>query len=186
MSKSKGDFLTISLLEEKGYNPLSYRLMHLQSHYRKQLLFSFDNLDNFEQAYKKLKQKTLLLKDSGYVNKEQFDRYNNTFIGYLNDDMNTSSAITVLYDVLKDDLLNESTKYALVKSFDKVLSLDLLKKEEDSIDENLIRYIEEKIKARAQAKQNKDFETADKIRNELLEKKIELKDTREGTTWNKI
>ncbi len=186
MSKSKGDFLTISLLEEKGYNPLSYRLMHLQSHYRKQLLFSFDNLDNFEQAYKKLKQKTLLLKDSGDVNKEQFDRYNNIFIGYLNDDMNTSSAITILYDVLKDNSLNESTKYELVKSFDKVLSLDLLKKEEDSIDENLIRYIEEKIKARAQAKQNKDFETADKIRNELLEKKIELKDTREGTTWNKI
>ncbi len=186
MSKSKGDFLTLSLLEEKGYNPLSYRLMHLQSHYRKQLLFSFDNLDNFEQAYKKLKQKTLLLKDSGDVNKKQFDSYDNTFIGYLNDDMNTSSAITVLYDVLKDDLLNESTKYALVKSFDKVLSLDLLKKEEDSIDENLIKYIEEKIKVRAQAKQNKDFEMADKIRNELLEKKIELKDTREGTVWKVI
>ncbi len=186
MSKSKGDFLTVSLLEEKGYNPLSYRLMHLQSHYRKQLLFSFDNLDNFEQAYKKLKQKTLLLKDSGNVNKEQFDNYNNTFIEYLNDDMNTSSALTVLYDVLKDDLLNESTKYALVKSFDKVLSLDLLKKEEDSIDENLIKYIEEQIKLRAEAKKNKDFELADKIRNQLLDKRIELKDTREGTTWNKI
>ena len=186
MSKSKGDFLTISLLEEKGYNPLSYRLMCLQSHYRKQLIFTYENLDNSEQTYKKLKQKTLLLSNNGTLDKSSYNMYNNKFKECINDDMNTALALTVLYDVLKDDKLNDITKKELVKSFDKVLSLDLLKKEYKSIDKELEKYIEEKIKERQEAKQNKNYELADKIREELKEKKVELKDSREGTTWSII
>ena len=186
MSKSRGEFLTVSLLEEKGYNPLSYRLMCLQSHYRKQLIFSFDNLDNAENSYKKLKQKISSLSNDGDINNELFDKYNNKFKSYINDDMNTSSAITVLYDVLKDDELNGATKRTLIENFDKVLSLDLLKDDNLKIDADLVEYIENKINQRKEAKQNKDFTLADAIRNELLEKGIELKDTREGTTWNKL
>lgn len=184
MSKSNGDVLTLSLLEKKGYNPLAYRLMCLQSHYRKQLTFTFENLDNAEIAYKKLKQRTLSLKESGEVDNDKFNLYNDNFISYLNDDMNTSSAITVLYDVLKDETLSDATKRKLVESFDKVLSLDLLK--EETLDGNLLNYVNEQIILRNEAKKNKDYETADKIRNELLKKGVELKDTREGTTWNKI
>ena len=186
MSKSKGDFLTVSLLEEKGYNPLSYRLMCLQSHYRKQLVFTFENLDNAEQTYKKLKQKTLNLSNNGAIDEDKFDMYNKKFISFLDDDLNTSSCLTVLYDMLKDNDLNDATKRKLTESFDKVLSLDLLKKNEVSLNDELVSYIEEKIALRTLAKQNKDFIEADKIRNELLEKGILLKDTREGTIWNKI
>ena len=186
MSKSKGDFLTVSLLEEKGYNPLSYRLMCLQSHYRKQLVFTFENLDNAEQTYKKLKQKTLNLSNDGAIDEDKFDMYNKKFISFLDDDLNTSSCLTVLYDMLKDNDLNDVTKRKLTESFDKVLSLDLLKKNEVSLNDELVSYIEEKIALRTLAKQNKDFIEADKIRNELLEKGILLKDTREGTIWNKI
>ena len=186
MSKSKGDFLTVSLLEEKGYNPLSYRLMCLQSHYRKQLVFTFENLDNAEQTYKKLKQKTLNLSNDGIIDEDKFDMYNKKFISFLDDDLNTSSCLTVLYDMLKDNDLNDVTKRKLTESFDKVLSLDLLKKNEVSLNDELVSYIEEKIALRTLAKQNKDFIEADKIRNELLEKGILLKDTREGTIWNKI
>ena len=186
MSKSKGDFLTVSLLEEKGYNPLSYRLMCLQSHYRKQLVFTFENLDNAEQTYKKLKQKTLNLPNDGVIDEDKFDMYNKKFISFLDDDLNTSSCLTVLYDMLKDNDLNDATKRKLAESFDKVLSLDLLKEDEVSLNDELVSYIEEKITLRALAKQNKDFIEADKIRNELLEKGILLKDTREGTIWNKI
>ena len=186
MSKSKGDFLTVSLLEEKGYNPLSYRLMCLQSHYRKQLVFTFENLDNAEQTYKKLKQKTLNLSNDGAIDEDKFDMYNKKFILFLDDDLNTSSCLTVLYDMLKDNDLNDATKRKLTESFDKVLSLDLLKEDEVSLNDEFISYIEEKISLRALAKQNKDFIEADKIRNELLEKGILLKDTREGTIWNKI
>ena len=186
MSKSKGDFLTVSLLEEKGYNPLSYRLMCLQSHYRKQLVFTYENLDNAEQTYKKLKQKTLNLSNDGIIDEYKFDMYNKKFISFLDDDLNTSSCLTVLYDMLKDNDLNDVTKRKLTESFDKVLSLDLLKKNEVSLNDELVSYIEEKIALRTLAKQNKDFIEADKIRNELLEKGILLKDTREGTIWNKI
>ena len=186
MSKSKGDFLTVSLLEEKGYNPLAYRLMCLQSHYRKQLTFTFENLDNAQNAYDKLKNKTLSLTNDGIIDKTLFDNYNDEFKKYLNDDMNTSSALTVLYDVLKDTNLNDKTKKELVKSFDKVLSLDLLKKEKKKIDKEFEKYVEEKIKERLEAKKNKDYALADKIRDELKEKNIELKDTRQGTIWNKI
>ncbi len=186
MSKSKGDFLTVSLLEEKGYNPLSYRLMCLQSHYRKQLVFTFENLDNAEQTYKKLKQKTLNLSNDGAIDEDKFDMYNKKFISFLDEDLNTSSCLTVLYDMLKDNNLNDATKRKLTESFDKVLSLDLLKEDEVSLNDELVSYIEEKIALRTFAKQNKDFIEADKIRNELLEKGILLKDTREGTIWNKI
>ena len=186
MSKSKGGFLTVSLLEEKGYNPLAYRLMCLQSHYRKQLTFTFENLDNAQNAYDKLKNKTLSLTNDGIIDKTLFDNYNDEFKKYLNDDMSTSSALTVLYDVLKDTKLNDKTKKELVKSFDKVLSLDLLKKEEKKIDKEFEKYVEEKIKERNIAKENKDYALADKIRDELKEKNIELKDTKEGTTWCKI
>lgn len=185
MSKSNGDFLTVSLLEEKGYNPLSYRLMCLQSHYRKQLVFTFENLDNAEQTYKKLKQKTLNLSNDGAIDEDKFDMYNKKFISFLDDDLNTSSCLTVLYDMLKDNDLNDATKRKLTESFDKVLSLDLLKEDEVSLNDELVSYIEEKIALRTLAKQNKDFIEADKIRNELLEKGILLKDTREGTIWNK-
>ncbi len=186
MSKSKGEFLTVSLLEEKGYNPLSYRLMCLQSHYRKQLVFTFENLDNAEQTYKKLKQRAMALSNCGTLNEIKFRNYDSKFKECLNDDMNTSSALTVLYDVLKDNTLNDITKRSLIDSFDKVLSLDLLKKEDIKLDDDFIKYIEEQIKLRSAAKKNKDFETADRIRNELLEKGIELKDTREGIIWNRI
>ena len=141
MSKSKGDFLTVSLLEEKGYNPLSYRLMCLQSHYRKQLVFTFENLDNAEQTYKKLKQKTLNLSNDGAIDEDKFDMYNKKFILFLDDDLNTSSCITVLYDMLKDNDLNDATKRKLTESFDKVLSLDLLKEDEVSLNDELVSYI---------------------------------------------
>ncbi len=183
MSKSNGDFLTVSLLEEKGYNPLSYRLMCLQSHYRKQLVFTYESLNNAEQAYKKLKQKTLSLREEGNVNEDSFKFYNEKFTSALNDDMNTSSALTVLYDVLKDNNLNDATKKELVKSFDKVLSLDLTKQNTNDLDEEFILYVENQIKLRTEAKRNKDFKLADKIRDELKEKKIEIKDTKEGTIW---
>ena len=186
MSKSNGEFLTVSLLENKGYDALSYRLMCLQSHYRKQLVFTFDSLDNAERTYKKLKQRTLSLLDDGQIDNNMFEEYKNKFKDCLNDDMNTSSALTVLFEVLKDEMLNDYTKKAIVKDFDEVLSLDLLKEEENTLDETLEKYILEKIEQRKQAKLNKDYSLADSIRNELLEKGIELKDTREGTTWSKI
>ena len=183
MSKSKGEFLTIDLLESKGYNPLAYRLFCLGSHYKNQLVFTFESLDSSQNAYNKLINKIKSIKkDDSKINQEGFDKYNNEFKNALADNLNTSNALTVLYDVLKSDI-NNNTKLALVESFDKVLSLNLLKEEETSHNEELDKYIEEMILKRTEAKKNKNFELADSIRNELLSKGIVLKDTREGTTF---
>lgn len=181
MSKSKGEFLTVSLLEDKGYDPLAYRYLCLTSPYRKQLSFSYDILEGATNQYNKLKQRVLSLTDSGEYNEEDFNNYNNRFKECLSNDLNTSSAITVLFDLLKDNNINDKTKKTLVESFDKVLSLDLLK--EEVVDTELDSYIKKMIELRSTAKKNKDYNEADRIRNELLDKGIELIDTREGTTY---
>ena len=186
MSKSKGEFLTVSLLKSKGYSPIDYRFFCLNSHYRNPLTFTFESLDGARKALKRLKSKTLALKDEGNLDNEVFTKYDELYKEALSNDLNTSSMITILYDVLKDESLNDKTKLELVKSFDKVLSLDLLKEEESVIDTDLEKMIQEKIVERKEAKKNKDFATADKIRDELLEQGIKLIDTREGTTYELI
>lgn len=186
MSKSKGKFLTVSLLEEKGYNPLVYRLFCLQSHYRKPLEFSYEVLDNMTTAYNKLIKKIGELKADGSVDEEAFAGFRNKFEDAICSDLNTSSAITVIYDVLRSDI-NDVTKLELIKSFDEVLSLDLLKDhgndKESSVDSELKEYILAKIEERKAAKKEKDFAKADAIRDELAAKGIQIKDTREGTVW---
>lgn len=186
MSKSKGEFLTVSLLEEKGYNPLVYRLFCLQSHYRKPLEFSYEVLDNMTTAYNKLIKKIGELKADGSVDEEAFAGFRNKFEDAICSDLNTSSAITVIYDVLRSDI-NDVTKLELIKSFDEVLSLDLLKDhgndKEGSVDSELKEYILAKIEERKAAKKEKDFAKADAIRDELAAKGIQIKDTREGTVW---
>lgn len=180
MSKSSGAILTVSLLKEKGYNPLSFRYMCLMSHYRKQLTFSYASLDGAENAYKKLLNKTKALKFSESYNQEEFNKWDKLFKDALEDDLNTANAITVLYDLLKSTT-DEATKYHLVYNWDQVLSLELLKDIDDNEehDDEILKKIEE----RNIAKKNKDYATADKIRAELLAKGIVLKDTPEGTIY---
>lgn len=181
MSKSKGKTLTVDTLIENGYDPLSYRFLCLQSHYRKQLTFSYSSLDGAENAYKKLKNRVLSLSKEGEVDTEAFNTYKNNFVSYLEDDINTANAISVIYDVLKANT-NDLTKYELIKDFDKVLGLELTTETNNTIQVD-IEFINSKIEERNEAKKNKNYELADQIRNELLEMGIILKDTREGTTF---
>ncbi|MBQ2981391.1 MAG: cysteine--tRNA ligase [Lachnospiraceae bacterium] len=197
MSKSKGEFLTVSLLEEKGYNPLVYRMFCLQSHYRKPLEFSYEVMDNVAAAYNKLVKRISGLKDEGVVDEAAFKIWRDKFEDAIVNDMNTSMGITVIYDMLKADI-NDKTKLALIESFDYVLSLDLLKAaaavadgtdnsgEGANVDAELEAYILAMIEERKAAKKEKNFARADEIRNELLEKGIALEDTREGVKWKLV
>lgn len=185
MSKSKGEFLTVSLLKEKGYNPLSYRFLCLQSHYRKQMIFTFESLDIAENAYKKLLNRVANLKNNGVVDKNIKEMYITKFKETLEDDLNTSNSLTVLYEVLKSDI-NDATKRELVLEFDKVLSLDLMKSNTNDVDSNKKKYIQEMIEKRELAKREKNYVLADEIRNKLNEEGIVLKDTREGTIYEII
>ena len=181
MSKSKGEFLTVSLLESKGYNPLAYRLFCLLSHYRKQLVFSYNALDNAVNIYNRLKSKVLALKYSENEQIINVEPYLTKFKEALADDMNTSLALTTLYDTLKAEDLNNKSKIYLIAEFDKVLSLDLLKEEETLIDDE----IKELVEQRKIAKANKDFDKADQIRKTIEEKGYLIKDTREGVIIEK-
>lgn len=177
MAKSKGEFLTISLLINKGYNPLAYRFMCLQSHYRKQLLFTYESLDIASQSYNKLKSKiNSLKKEATNLNLEVIDMYKNKFKEALEDNLNTSNALTVLFDVLKDEVLNDYNKLVIIEDFDRVLSLDLTLK-----DNNIPKEIEDLVNERNIAKTNKDFSKSDEIRDKLLSMGYTIKDTRDGT-----
>jgi len=183
MSKSKGEFLTVSVLEEKGYNPLAYRYLCLKSYYHNTLTFSYDILDGAQNEYNKLKNKIKnITPNEEELQKEKFEEYNDKFKEALSNDLNTSMSLTILYDVIKSDI-NNNTKLELIKNFDKVLSLNLLKEEKQELDENTLNKINELIEKRNIAKKEKNYEEADRIRNELLDMNIIIKDTRAGTSF---
>ena len=198
MSKSKGEFLTVSLLEEKGYDPLVYRFFCMQSNYRKNLVFSWENLDNAKIAYGKLVQRIAQLNEKAEdeIDEAAFAAGKKKFTDALDNDLNTSLAVTAIYDVFKLST-NDKTKLALIKDFERVISCGLIEaadrlkeearrqKEEENagIDPELLAYITGMIEARRAAKAEKNFAEADRIKAELLEKGITLLDTREGTKF---
>lgn len=188
MSKSKGEFLTVSLLEEKGYDPLEYRFFCLQSHYRNSLVFTYENLDNAKTAYNKLISRIMpLLKDnSGEIEKEYYDKFMADFKSALDNDLNTSLAITVLYDTIKSKA-NSKTKLALIEEFDKVLSLDLIghAKAKETKSDDIPEEIQELVSKRAEARKAKDFVLADELRDKILDLGYIIEETREGTNIKK-
>ena len=194
MSKSKGEFLTVSLLTEKGYDPMVYRFFCMQSHYRKSLVFSWENMDNAKVAYNKLIARIAALTNDGEVDEAVFTEQKASFVKALDNDLNTSLAVTAVYDVLKAQT-NGATKLTLLADFDKVLCLNLIENaaklneskpaadEKPASDDPFIREIEELIEARKNAKKEKNYAEADRIRAYLAEKGVTLIDTKEGTTY---
>ena len=186
MSKSKGDFLTIKRLEEEGFTALDYRYFILQSRYRKQLLFTFENLDDARKSFRALKKRVAAVlenvDESLEIRQSNIEEYRENFKKQISDDLNIPNAFTVLLDVLKSDELNNKEKRFLVEEFDKVLSLDLMVVEKDlsNVDVELVNSL---IVDRNEARKNKDYQKADEIRNKLLEMNIEILDSKEGTTW---
>ena len=192
MSKSKGEFLTVSLLESKGYDPMAYRLFCLQSHYRRNLVFSWENLDNAALAYQKLIAKIATLKPEGEVDASALEKLKERFVGALNGDLNTSLAVTAVYDVLKAKC-SDATKLAALADFDRVLSLNLLSAAEKVRDQEAKEAaasadpeIDALVAARTAAKKEKNFAEADRIRDELKARGIEIIDTPQGTKWRRV
>ncbi len=183
MSKSTGAILTVSTLKEKGYDPLAFRFMCLNSHYRKQLVFSYDALNQAFSTLKKLRSRISSVLREGEVQSHYIASYQNKFKKELEDDLNTANALSVLYEVLKDNQLSGMSKLTLIEDFNQVLSLDLIQEKKSVSNED---FILEQIKRRAEAKKSRDFILADKIRDDLLQQGIRLIDGREGTTYEII
>ncbi|MBE6611337.1 MAG: cysteine--tRNA ligase [Ruminococcaceae bacterium] len=202
MSKSKGEFLTVSLLEEKGYDPLVYRLFCLQSHYRKNLVFTWENLDNAVVTYNKMIAKIAALKpNDGELDQAAFDALRQKFMDAVGNDLNTALAVTAVYDALKYQT-NDATKLAVLADFDKVLGLDLIAKADAKRKEAAAAPkageftvicesgepdadIEAKLRARQDAKKAKNFAEADRIRDELKASGIEITDIPGGAKYKR-
>jgi cysteinyl-tRNA synthetase len=203
MSKSKGEFLTVSLLKEKGYDPLVYRFFCLQSHYRKSLVFTWENLDNAATAYEKLVKKLAALNpDDGPADGAVLAQYKEKFLQQVGNDLNTAQGVTLLYDALKAQA-NDATKLAILDSFDQVLGLDLLNKAAAVRAEQAKARtaqtqgdiviqgegdpaIDALVLQRAQAKKAKNFAEADRIRDELKAQGIEVADIPGGAVWKRV
>ena len=185
MSKSTGAILTVSKLKEDGFDPLAYRFMCLNSHYRKQLVFTYDALKQNQDTYFKLKNKIKTIKSDNNYSEDDFNKFDKEFKEALSNDLNTANALTVLYDVIKCDIGND-TKLKLIDSFDKVLSLDLLKKEE--VDKELEEKVNKLIDERNKYKEEKNYEKADEVRKQIEDLGVQIKDTREGVEiiWESI
>ncbi len=190
MSKSKGEFLTVSLLEEKGYDPMAYRFFCLQSHYRKSLVFTWENLDNAQSAYKKLIAKIRpLLADQSAPDAAQKDALLAPFREAMDNDLNTALAITALYDVFKADA-SGATKCAAIAEMDKELSLNLLEAakaadSEQSAEQEIPAEILELVEQRKEARKAKDFAKADALRDQIAALGWEIRETRAGTEITK-
>lgn len=207
MSKSSGEFLTVSLLEDKGFSPLSYRYYVLNSHYRKQLAFSFENLEMAQTAYYKLRARTSALFETtldadpsasgasemssvrmaeGAALSAEGKAFLDAFSEALADDLNTANAMTQVYALLKSDVVGIAEKRDLIQRMDAVLSLDLtvpLPKAESVVSEGMAGWIQAQIDLRSEAKRAKDWARADAIRDALKKEGVTLIDTPGGVQW---
>ncbi len=176
MAKSNGTFYVLKDLEERGINPLAYRFWLLMANYRTRVNFVWDALEGAETALKRLYRLYMELGEKvGSVDAE----YKAKFQSYLEDDLDTPKALTVLWDVLKNENISNGDKKATILDFDKVLGLNFenAKKESEErmqeiIPEEIIKLAEE----RETARQNKDFKKSDELRGVINKLGYEIKD----------
>ncbi|MDQ3022119.1 MAG: cysteine--tRNA ligase [Bacteroidota bacterium] len=193
MSKSLGNFVTLQTLTEKGYSPMDYRYFLLMAHYKKKLKFSFEALDAAKNGYKNLTGRILnfkeSIKSSLHSSGESLmlkDKYKEKFLNAINDDMNMPEAMSVLWDMLKEENLLPEDKLALSYDFDSVFGLNLDHIEQKNNDIQIPEEITILVKKRVEAKKNKDFKLADEIRNQIKEKGYEMLDKKDGVEIKKI
>jgi cysteinyl-tRNA synthetase len=180
MSKSEGNFITLKTLIDKGYSPMDYRYLILNTHYRKPLSFAYPALDSAKKTYDRLKNIILELKSKNNSKKSK-NNYKKEFLESVNDDLNTSKALSVLWAVLKDSKLGSKEKLELAYKFDEILGLSLKEIKEDKIPKEIKDLAEKRQKARNE----KDWSTSDKLRDKINSKGYEIKDSKEGYTITK-
>lgn len=182
MSKSADNFLTVTRLMERGYDPLAYRLYLMNAHYRKALTFNFESLDGAQKALERLRGRAAALPKTASV--EADSTYIKRFDEALADDLNFPQAVSQMWLMLQDQDLSDEVKTATLLEMDTILQLKPFEAgstEEEISDEKILGLIEERKQARA----NKDFARADEIRDQLNELKIEVQDGVDGVSFKR-
>ena len=178
MAKSGDNFITLSMLIEKGFSALDYRYFCLGTHYRKPLMFSYEAVEGAKAARKRLNDKFLELKKTGTASLSKQKKYLEAFTADIIDDLNTPKALAALWEVLKDETLTDKDKRSLLLKFDKIFGLDLskLKKEKIEIPAEIKKLAEQRL----QARNNKDWKKADELRDGIKGLGYVVGDTKEG------
>lgn len=191
MAKSAGNFLTLEVLKEKGYDPLDYRYFCLAGHYRSQLQFSWESLDGARTARLGIIEKLKLL----YINGKSYNipieggalKYKEEFKASIDDDLNCPKVLAVFWTMLKDSTLSAEEKIALSFDFDRITALSIKEQLEkgESVEEEIPESVKQLAEDRSEARKRKDFKEADRLRDEIATLGYEIKDTPNGTSLKK-
>lgn len=176
MSKSLGNQYNLRDIQQMGYKLIGLRYFYLTGQYRTQLNFTFDNLKNAENSYDRLKNIIGEIKDDGKVN----EKYLKEFEKAMDDDLDTVKALQVLWRLVRDE--KAQGKINTIKQMDNVFGLDLLKKEEVKISNEVQKLIDEREKVR----KNKDFKKSDELRDKINKAGYKIDDTKDGVKVSKI
>lgn len=187
MSKSNGEFLTLSLLKEKGYSPLVYRYFLLLASYRTQLNFSYELLDGAKKSYENIVKKVADIIKSATRNfdKSIFEEWKTKILETLNNDLNTAGSIVLLQDILKSDI-EANTKLKLIEFFDDILGLNFVKSATEKLNIVIPDEITNLANQRWQAKQNKDYAKADELKGQIISAGYEIMDSKDGFEIKKL
>lgn len=181
MSKSTGSFLTVKTLRDQGFDPLHYRFFCLGAHYRSQLFFSFEALSGARNSFEALKNRVISWKltPAKGGNPEKVRDYKTRFWGAMLNDLDTPIALSVMWEMAKDVHLAASDKLELIRDFDQLLGLNVNAFSKPELSDELRDLVAQREKAR----QEKQWQEADRLRAVLLQKGLQLMDTAAGTEW---
>lgn len=181
MAKSAGNFLTLSTLIDKGYDPLHYRYLCFGAHYRSQLLFSYEALDGARNAFESLKNRILAFKFNPEPPKNpgRTAELKQAFFSAMNNDLDTPVALAILWETLKDNQISNNEKLDLMRYFDSFLGFNIDEFKEPQLEKKYM----DMIAKREQARLKKDWASSDAMRDELAQAGIAIKDTKDGTKW---
>ena len=184
VSKSKGGYYTISDLEKQGFSASSFRYLCLQTHYRKQLNFSLENLEAAKNAYQRLKRKVIELKSQKHKGVDRTEGYEKQFSEMVNDDLNISRALDIFWRVLDDGNFDVKKKLKLLEKFDEVLGLGIKEMEPERF--KLPNEVGKLLEARTEARKKKRWEEADILRGRIREMGFIIEDKEEGQVVRKL
>jgi cysteinyl-tRNA synthetase len=176
ISKSTGGLYTITDLEKKGFKPLAYRYLNLTTHYRKNLNFSLKSLQGAQETYSRLRNVISCLEDGKKINK----KYLTKFEAAINDDLDMPKALSILWNMLRDK--KAQGKLETIERMDKVLGLDLLKKEIITVPEKIKKLVQQREVCRSQ----ENWKKSDEIRQELKKFGFRVEDTPQGPKIRKL
>ncbi|MDA0712903.1 MAG: cysteine--tRNA ligase [bacterium] len=181
MSKSADNFLTLSVLKEQGFDPLHYRYFCLSAHYRSQLFFSDEAMTGAKNSFEALKNRVISWKLSPRKgnNPQLKSQYADRFTKALANDLDMPIALSVVWEMAKENSLGDEEKFELIKSFDKVLGFNV----GDFTRPTLSKELHDLVKQREHARADKDWQLADELRQKIADEGLLLKDLATGTDW---